>query len=271
MKFDEFFTAENRFLFIEEVRAGEEPWSVLSRIGPIIEGFIGGRKGSPLEDFAGRITAHRSPTPGGEGEDRSLMIGKTFLTPSEILDVEMGIYVGAGTFLEAGSMIKGPCFIGERCEIRHGAYIRGGVIVGEGCVIGHATEVKNSIIMDRSNAGHFNYLGDSVLGSCVNLGAGTVLANLRFRSRLEILSGKILQIAATGHMGKTINTGRSKLGAVVGDFTEIGCNSVISPGALIGSDCWIYPNTTAPKGLYPPSSVIRARGAQDVITRKRKV
>ena len=269
MRHSEYFTEENRFRFIGEVRSGEEPWSILSRIGPLIQEFTASGKGRPLVEFSDHITLHQAILPGGHGEDRSLLVVKTFLTPSPISHEPMGIYIGAGVFLEAGAMIKGPCLVGEECEIRHGAYIRGGVITGRGCVIGHATEVKNSIVMDHSNAGHFNYLGDSVMGSWANLGAGTILANLRFRSREEILTGKIKEITASGKNGEAVRTGRSKLGAVVGDFTEIGCNTVLSPGTLIGHDCWIYPNTTAPKGRYPAGSVIRARGAGELEIAKR--
>jgi len=102
--------------------------------------------------------------------------------------VEQGVFlvnpeeisIGKGTIVEPGAYIKGPCIIGDHCEIRQGAYIRGNVITGNGCIIGHATEVKNALFLDGAKAGHFAYVGDSILGNRVNLGAGTKCANLRF-------------------------------------------------------------------------------------------
>src|SRR5690625_2885062 len=94
-----------------------------------------------------------------------------------LINPEM-ISIGKGTVVEAGAYIKGPCISGENCEIRHGAYIRGKLIMGNGCVIGHATEVKNTVFFDKAKAGHFAYVGDSILGNRVNLGAGTKCANL---------------------------------------------------------------------------------------------
>ncbi|MBW1854661.1 MAG: glucose-1-phosphate thymidylyltransferase, partial [Deltaproteobacteria bacterium] len=134
------------------------------------------------------------------------------------------IIIGAGTVVEPGALIKGPVVIGSNSEIRQGAYIRGDCLVGNGCVVGHTTEIKGSIMLDGAKAGHFAYIGDSILGKDVNLGAGTKLANLK------IIPGSISIRAER----KRYDTGRRKLGAILRDRTETGCNSVTSPGTLIG-------------------------------------
>jgi len=166
---------------------------------------------------------------------------------------ELRIFIDSGTRLEPSAIIKGPTVIGKNCDIRQGSYLRGNIFAGEGCVIGHATEVKNSILMDHSEAGHFNYIGDSILGRHVNMGAGSKLANLQFRSREEKQEGFIHPI----HIPSAdLKTGMEKFGAVVGDHSEIGCNAVLCPGTLLGKDTWVYPNLMVPKGYYPPKTVL---------------
>lgn len=142
------------------------------------------------------------------------------------------ISIGEGTIIEPGAYIKGPCIIGKNCHIRHGAYIRGDCIIGDSCVIGHTTEIKHSIILNHSNAAHFAYLGDTILGSHVNLGAGVKCANLR-------LDGKQIMIRIED---QKIATNRRKFGAIVGDHSEIGCNSVLNPGTLLGKNVQAYPS-----------------------------
>jgi NDP-sugar pyrophosphorylase family protein len=151
------------------------------------------------------------------------------------------IIIGSGTVIEPGALIKGPVVFGDNTEIRQGAYIRGDCLVGDGCVVGHTTEIKGSIMLDGAKAGHFAYIGDSILGKKVNLGAGTKLANLRvIGGTISIKSGR-----------KRFNTGRRKLGAIIGDQTETGCNSVTSPGTLLGPCCIVYPCVSVPSGYYP--------------------
>ena len=174
---------------------------------------------------------------------------------SPLLLKDQGIYLEAGVRLEPSAIIKGPCYIGKDCEIRQGAYLRGNVIVGDKCVVGHNTEIKNSVIMDHTEAGHFNYIGDSILGSYVNMGAGAKLANVRFRSSDDKLKGHFPTIKLFTK-SKEIDTGLIKFGAVLGDHVEIGSNAVISPGALVGKNNWVYPNMTLPAGLYPPDKFI---------------
>ena len=133
------------------------------------------------------------------------------------------ISIGEGSVVEPGAYIKGPCFIGKGCAIRHGAYIRGNTITGDGCVIGHDTETKNAIFLDGAKAAHFAYVGDSILGNNTNLGAGVKCANLRFDG-LPIL----LRLG-----DQKIETGRRKLGLILGDDAQVGCNAVPGPGTLM--------------------------------------
>jgi bifunctional UDP-N-acetylglucosamine pyrophosphorylase / glucosamine-1-phosphate N-acetyltransferase len=141
------------------------------------------------------------------------------------------ISIGEGTTVEPGAYIKGPCIIGNDCTIRHGAYIRGNTITGDNCVIGHDTETKNAILLNGAKAAHFAYVGDSILGANTNLGAGVKCANLRFDG------GPI-----TIHIeGQSIETGRRKLGLILGDGAQIGCNAVPGPGTLMGKDSCAIP------------------------------
>ncbi|PID72618.1 MAG: hypothetical protein CSB34_01155 [Desulfobulbus propionicus] len=157
------------------------------------------------------------------------------------------ISIGKGVLIEAGSYIKEPAIIGDYSEIRQGAYIRGYCIIGRRCVVGHTTEVKHSIFLNDAKAGHFAYLGDSILGNNVNLGAGTKFANLRF------VPGNV-NIRVDG---KNIASGLRKIGAILGDNAQTGCNSVTNPGTIIGKKCMLMPNTTAPSGYHPPGSLIK--------------
>ncbi len=143
------------------------------------------------------------------------------------------ISIGEGTVVEPGAYIKGPCVIGKNCTVRHGAYIRGDFIAGDHCVIGHDTEVKNSIFLNNAHAAHFAYLGDSILGNRVNLGAGTICANLR-------LDKGLIKVAVDG---KGFNTQLKKFGAIIGDDSQTGCNSVTNPGTLLGKNVCSYPCT----------------------------
>ena len=141
------------------------------------------------------------------------------------------ISIGKGSVVEPGAFIRGPCIIGEKCTIRQGAYIRGDLIAGNHCVIGHDTEIKNAILLNDVHAAHFAYVGDTILGNYVNLGAGTKCANLKLdNSHIVIL-----------FQGQHIPTGLRKLGAIIGDGTQIGCNAVINPGTLIGKNVACYP------------------------------
>ena len=143
------------------------------------------------------------------------------------------IVVEKGATVEAGAYLRAPCFIAAAAQIRHGAYLRGNVIVGRRCVVGHATEVKNSLLLDDAKAGHFAYIGDSILGSHVNLGAGTKLANLKFNK--QHINLRLMR----KHLG--IETSLQKLGALLADHVQTGCNSVINPGTIIPAQTIVLP------------------------------
>lgn len=156
------------------------------------------------------------------------------------------ISIARGVVLEPGAYIQGPCVIGAGSTVRHSAYIRGSMVAGERVVIGHATEVKNSILMNGAQAAHFAYVGDSILGNGVNLGAGTKLANLKFNHsevmvRLE---------------GRAYPTGLKKFGAVLGDGAQTGCNSVTNPGTLLCKGAACFPCSN-PSGLIPEASLVK--------------
>lgn len=174
-----------------------------------------------------------------------------------LIDPEL-ISIGEGSVVEPGAYIKGPCIIGKRCVIRHGAYIRGQVITGDDCVIGHDSEVKNTIFLNKANAPHFAYLGDSILGNEVNMGAGTKCANLRLDRSKIIIHWK----------GQHIETSFRKLGAIVGDRTQIGCNTVTNPGTLLGKDVLCYPCTNI-GGFVASGSIVKPK-IENTITAKEK-
>lgn len=157
------------------------------------------------------------------------------------------ITIGKGSVVEPGAYIKGPCVIGQNSEIRHGAYIRGQAIIGNRCVVGHATEVKNAIFLDGAHAGHFSYIGDSILGNKVNLGAGAKLANLRF-------DGKPIVIC---YEKRKIETLLRKFGAILGDHVQLGCNSVTNPGTLMGKGSFCLPCMTV-NGVVEPLSTVKS-------------
>jgi NDP-sugar pyrophosphorylase family protein len=157
------------------------------------------------------------------------------------------IELGKNTVIEPGALLKDGCIIGNYTEVRQGAYLRGSCLVGNRCVVGHTTEMKNSVMIDDSKAGHFAYVGDSILGNKVNLGAGTKLANLKIVDSMIIL--KIEK--------QKYETGLRKFGAIIGDRSETGCNTVTVPGTILGSGSMVFPNTTVRSGYHPPRSLIR--------------
>lgn len=156
------------------------------------------------------------------------------LSPGAYLVNPEQISIGAGTVVEPGAYIKGPCVIGRDCQIRHGAYIRGDVLIGDNCVVGHTTEVKHSIFLNRAQAAHFAYVGDSILGNKCNLGAGCKCANLK-------LDGQEVHVRSAT---QRTPTGLRKFGAVIGDGVQIGCNCVTNPGTLIGKNAVCLPCTS---------------------------
>ena len=174
-----------------------------------------------------------------------------------------GLLVEEGVRVEPGVVVKGPSLLCAGAELRHGAYLRGSCLIGPRAVVGHATEAKNAVFLEGAEAGHFAYVGDSLLGAEVNLGAGTKLANLEFRTEEEKRNRRARSIVLRAG-GASIDTGLRKFGAVVGDDAEVGCNVVTSPGTLLGPGCWVTPNTTVPKGIYPPAQLVGVPGHRAV-------
>jgi NDP-sugar pyrophosphorylase family protein len=177
------------------------------------------------------------------------------------------VYIGDNTSIEPGAHITGPAYIGNGCEIRHNAYIRGNVLIGNACVVGNSSELKNAIFLDDAAAPHFAYVGDSILGRHVNLGAGTKLSNLPIVSEKDERTKKRPTIRIP-YNGKSIDTRLAKLGAILGDGVQTGCNSVLNPGTLVGPGTWIYPNVSLPKGVYPPHSIVKLRQQLETVQKK---
>jgi UDP-N-acetylglucosamine diphosphorylase / glucose-1-phosphate thymidylyltransferase / UDP-N-acetylgalactosamine diphosphorylase / glucosamine-1-phosphate N-acetyltransferase / galactosamine-1-phosphate N-acetyltransferase len=237
------FTHNGIFQNIKQV------WDPLKNLNKIITKIlVEDTTGKPIESVSG-LTIDRSSSVKG------ILVKGWIKLETSIISHDLEIKIDSGTILEPTAIIKGPTVIGKNNDIRQGSYIRGNVIVGNNCVIGHCTEIKNSILMNHVEAGHFNYIGDSILGSYINLGAGSRLANVQFRGLQEKINDTFNDIEIFTE-NKLIATGLSKLGSVIGDNVEIGCNAVLSPGALIGKDNWIYPNCTVSKGFHPPGCLI---------------
>ncbi len=157
------------------------------------------------------------------------------------------IEIGQNSIVEPGACIIGPAIIGADTVIRQSAYFRGNVIVGDSCVVGHATEIKHSVMLGKSKAGHFAYIGDSILGQ-VNLGAGTKLANLKITES---------KVTVTVN-GKKYKTNLRKFGAILADGVETGCNSVTAPGTILSKGVILYPNVSI-RGYYPQKTIIKLR------------
>lgn len=167
------------------------------------------------------------------------------------------VFIGEGTVVEYGAMIKGPAIIGRNCQIRHNAYIRDEVIVGDNCVIGNSCEFKNSLLFNNAQVPHFSYVGDSIFGYKAHLGAGVKISNIK------LVPGNVtVEID-----GVPQDTGLRKFGVLLGDHTDVGCNSVLNPGSIIGRGSVIYPNT-AWRGILPANMIVKNRAAQDVVVRR---
>lgn len=172
-------------------------------------------------------------------------------TPPEGLSLyKEGVLIGKDVTIEEGATILPPAVIMDGAKIRQGAYIRGRVFIGEGAVVGHCTEVKNSILMAGAEAPHFNYVGDSILGERAHLGAGVVLSNLKAdKSGVTVMGDE------------PISTNMKKLGAILGDRAEVGCNAVLNPGSVIGIGSSVYPLVNW-RGTLPHASI--AKSAKEV-------
>lgn len=159
------------------------------------------------------------------------------------------IWIAKSAKIAPTASITGPCIIGERTEVRHCAFIRGSALVGNDCVVGNSTELKNVILIDTVQVPHYNYVGDSVLGSHSHMGAGSITSNVK--------SDKTLVVLKSG--GEKLETGLKKMGAILGDYVEVGCGSVLNPGTVIGKNTNIYPLSSV-RGVIPENSIYKKAG-----------
>ncbi|MCI9545868.1 MAG: UDP-N-acetylglucosamine pyrophosphorylase [Lachnospiraceae bacterium] len=159
------------------------------------------------------------------------------------------IWVAKSARVAETASIHGPAIIGEEAEIRHCAFIRGDVIVGAGAVVGNSTELKNCVLFQNVQTPHYNYVGDSILGHKAHMGAGSICSNVKADKKPVVVKSD----------GASIQTGRKKFGAVLGDFAEIGCGSVLNPGTVIGRDSMVYPLTSV-RGCVPAESICKQAG-----------
>ena len=176
-------------------------------------------------------------------------LGKT-LPEDEYEQRAEDVWVAKSATVYPTAYINGPCIIGKEAEVRHCAFIRGKAIVGEGAVVGNSTELKNVILFNKVQVPHYNYVGDSVLGYKAHMGAGAVTSNVKGDKKNVVVHGE-----------RDYETGRKKFGAMLGDFAEIGCNSVLNPGTIIGRNSQVYPLSSV-RGVVKARHIVKgARGA----------
>ena len=176
-----------------------------------------------------------------------LTLGKTL--GEEYTEVSPEVWVHSTAKVAPTAYIGAPCIIGANTEVRHCAFIRGSALVGENCVVGNSVELKNVIIFDNVQVPHYNYVGDSILGYRSHMGAGSVTSNVKSDKTLVVIKSADEQIP----------TGIKKVGAMLGDFVEVGCNSVLNPGTVIGRNSNVYP-TSCVRGVIPANSIWKNNG-----------
>lgn len=176
-------------------------------------------------------------------------LGKT-LSEAEYDHPAEHVWIAKSATVAPTASITGPCIIGPETEVRHCAFIRGNALVGTGCVVGNSTELKNVILFDKVQVPHYNYVGDSILGYKAHMGAGAITSNVK--SDKSPVSVRMESAA--------LPTGRKKFGAMLGDCVEVGCNSVLNPGTVIGDHSNVYPLSSV-RGYVPPNSIYKAQGA----------
>ena len=159
------------------------------------------------------------------------------------------VWIAKSAKVAKTASITGPCIIGKDAEVRHCAFIRGNALVGEGAVVGNSTELKNVILFDKVQVPHYNYVGDSILGYKAHMGAGSITSNVK--------SDKLPVVIKNGE--ERIETGRKKVGAMLGDFVEIGCGTVLNPGSVVGRNSSVYPLSSV-RGVVPENSIFKHQG-----------
>lgn len=177
------------------------------------------------------------------------------LNKEEFLEVKENVWIHKTATVFESAYIGSPCIIGANTEVRHCAFIRGSALVGENCVVGNSCELKNVILFDNVQTPHYNYVGDSILGYKSHMGAGSITSNVKSDKKLVVV-----------HNGdEQIETGIKKFGAILGDNVEVGCNSVLNPGTVIGRCSNVYP-TSCVRGVIPANSIHKNSGV--VIAKK---
>ncbi len=181
-------------------------------------------------------------------KDEIIRLGAT-LDKAEYEEVMPQVWVHKSAVVAPTAYLGAPCIIGAKTEVRHCAFIRGSALVGEGCVVGNSVELKNVILFDGVQVPHYNYVGDSILGYKSHMGAGSLTSNVK--------SDKTLVVVRSGE--EAIATGLKKMGAMLGDLVEVGCNSVLNPGTVIGRESNIYPLSCV-RGVVPDHSIWKTGG-----------
>lgn len=177
-----------------------------------------------------------------------LGLGKT-LSEDEFDHPAEDVWIAKDATVFPSAYIKGPCIIDREAEVRHCAFIRGNAIVGKKAVVGNSTELKNVVLFDGVQVPHYNYVGDSILGHKAHMGAGSITSNVKGDKKLVVIKNG----------DELIPTNRKKVGAILGDFAEIGCGSVLNPGTVIGRNTQVYPLCSV-RGVVPENSMYKAEG-----------
>ncbi len=172
----------------------------------------------------------------------------------EYTQVSENVWVHNTAKVAPTAFLGEPCIIGANTEVRHGAFVRGSALVGDNCVVGNSVELKNVILFDNVQVPHYNYVGDSILGYKAHMGAGSITSNVKSDKSLVVI-----------HTKQPVETGIKKVGAMLGDRVEVGCNSVLNPGTVIGRDSNVYP-TSCVRGVIPANSIYKAPGK--IVTKK---
>ncbi len=180
--------------------------------------------------------------------DFILALGRS-LSPEVYEQRGEDIWIAKSAKVAPTACLNGPLIVDEDAEIRHCAFVRGSAIVGKGAVVGNSTELKNVILFNKVQVPHYNYVGDSILGFKAHMGAGSITSNVKSDKTLVVIKGQ----------GEEIPTGLKKVGAMLGDRVEVGCNSVLNPGTVIGRDSNIYP-TSMVRGVIPSNSIFKKNG-----------
>ena len=183
-----------------------------------------------------------------------LKLGET-LSPDEYDHPSEGVWIAKDAKVFQSAYIGAPCIIDHEAEVRHCAFIRGSAIVGKGAVVGNSTELKNVVLFDKVQVPHYNYVGDSVLGYKAHMGAGSITSNVKSDKTLVVIK----------EPDNPVETGRKKVGAMLGDNVEVGCNSVLNPGTVIGRESNIYP-TSCVRGVIPPHSIYKDK--DNIVSKK---